>query len=144
MAANPLLSTLVTGLILLAIVVVAVRLRRWRRADARADAETSLAVIDRLLHSPTTWVVGFLVLVLVAVAGTLALVGAVPLPEGVQPAVTTVLIVGSALVLGGFVFGGVYASVRGRGYGSAPAVGLGSLVVGLLALLVIVVQLLLG
>lgn len=144
MATNPLLSTFVTGVILLAIVVVAFRLRGWRHAETVADAETSLGVIDRLLHSPTTWVVAFLVLVLVAVAGALALVGAVPLPEGAQPTITTVLLVGTALVLGGFVFGGVYASVRGRGYGSAPAVGLGSLAVGLLALLVIVVQLFLG
>ena len=145
MAANTLVFTLLSGLILLAMVVLVLRLRRWRRDPGTVGAARSADVVFAdALHNPTTWTVGFLVLVLVAVAGALAMVGALPVPESAQPIVGTAMLVGLGLVLGGFVFAGVYASVRNRGYGSAPAAGMGSLVLGLLALLVVVTQLFLG
>lgn len=144
MAANILFSTLLMGLVLLAMVALVIRGRPWRRAEGRADGGSSFDVIAAALRSPTAWMIVFLLLVLVSVAGSLALVGAVPLPEGTQPLVTTALLAGAGIVLGGFVFFGTYASVRGRGYGSAPAVGLGSLAVGLAALVVVVLQLFLG
>lgn len=145
MATNALLLSLLSGLVLVAIAVGALRLRRWRRftATGRGPVSTDVA-IARTLRSPTTWTVGFLVITLLATAGALAVVGALPLPEGAQPAVTTALLGISALVLGGFVFLGVYASVRNRGYGTAPAVGMASLVVGLVAIVVVVSQLFLA
>jgi len=144
MAANTLLSTLLMGIVLLAMVALAVRLRPWRRVEVSADTGSSIDAIAAVLRSPTAWMVVFFLLVLVTVAGSLALVGAVTLPEGTAPLVTAALIGVGGLVLGGFVFFGTYASVRGRGYGSAPAVGMGSLAVGLVVLVVVVVQLFFG
>lgn len=155
MAANNLVFTVLSGLVLLGMVALVLRLRRWRRGPAelrrtstppRGASTPSTADVElaALLRDPTTWTVGFLLLVLVAVAGSLAMVGAVPVPESAQPLVGAVLLGVSAIVLAGFVFAGVYASVRGRGYGSAPAFGLGSLAVGLLAMVVVVVQLFFG
>ena len=145
MAANTLVFTLLSGLVLLAIVALVLRLRGWRRKRVGGPGPPSVeATLADVVRSPTTWTVGFLLIVLVAVAGALAMVGAVPLPEGAQGTVTTALLGLGAVLLGGFVFGGVYASVRSRGHGSAPAVGLGSLAVGLLALLVVVANLFLG
>ena len=154
MAANTLLFTLLSGLVLLAIVVLVLRIRRWRRGPTELrgyttfrpsrEGDAASAGLTAALRDPAAWSVGFLLLVLVAVAGTLAAVGAMPVPESVQPLVTTVLLVLAAVVLGGFVFAGVYSSVRSRGYGSAPAAGLGTLVVGFLALLVVVVNLFVG
>jgi len=145
MAANNLLFTFLSGLVLLGIVAAVLSLRNWRRGStSMRPSTTPMAAAASVLHSPRTWTAAFFVLVLLAVGGALAMVGAVPLPEGTQPVVTTALLAGAGLVLAGFVFLGVYASVRGRGYGSAPAVGLGSLSVGLLALVVVVTQLFLG
>jgi len=152
MAENTILFTLLSGLVLLAIGAIVLRLRRWRhgpeelRGTSTGIRRPSSAdqAIAEAIRSPTTWTVGFLLLVAVAVVGALAVVGAVPLPESVQPLVVTALVILAALVFAGFVFAGVYASVRSRGYGSAPAVGMGSLAVGLVAIVVVVVRLFLG
>ncbi|HKJ58197.1 MAG TPA: hypothetical protein VKA37_03135 [Halobacteriales archaeon] len=152
MAENTVVFTFLSGLVLLAIVAIVLRLRTWRRGEEelrgtstglRRPSSADQAVAEAI-RSPTTWTVGFLLLVLVAVAGAMAMVGALPVPESVQPLVGTVLLILSAAVFGGFVFAGVYASVRSRGYGSAPAVGLGSLAVGLIAMTVVVVRLFFG
>lgn len=145
MVANSLLFTLLSGLVLLGIVAFVLRLRNWRRdRGGQRRPRSAEAAVSNAARSPATWSAGFLLLVLVAVGGALALVGAVPVPESAQAAVTSALLVVGALVLGGFVFGGVYSSVRGRGHGSAPAAGLGSLAVGLLVLAVVVAILFLG
>lgn len=145
MVENTLLLPLLSGLLLLAIAVGVLRLRNWRHAAAASAGPRSAEVaFSRAIRSPTTWTVGFLVLVLLALAGTLAMVGAIPLPESARPTVTTALLAASGVVLGGFVFLGVYAAVRERGYGSAPAVGLAALVVGLVVLLVVIARLFLG
>ena len=147
MVANTLLFPALSFVVLLGVAVIVLRLRSWRHgaAESSLSASPSFDVeLAETLKDPATWTVGFLLLVLVAVVGALAMVGAVPLPEGTQPLVGAVLLLVTALVLGGFVFAGVYSSVRGRGYGSAPATGLGALVVGILALVVVVVQLFFG
>lgn len=144
MAVNPLLSTVLMGLILLVIVAGVLQLRNWRSAGQREDSGSSYEAIGNALHDPTVWTVTFLVLVAVAIAGALAVVGALPIPESIQPIVGTALLAITGVVIGGFVFAGVYSSVRGRGFGSAPAVGVAAVSVGFLVLLVVVVQLFLG
>ena len=152
MAENTIVFTLLSGLVLLAIVAIVLQLRSWRRGEAelrrtstgvRPPRSADVAIAEAI-RSPTTWTVGFLLLVLVAVAGAMAMVGALPVPESFQPLVGTALLIVSAVVFGGFIFAGVYASVRSRGYGSAPAFGLGSLAVGLVAMVIVVVQLFFG
>lgn len=131
-------STLLMGLILLALVAVVVWGRNWRRTSpstAEADA------FGRLLGSSTTWTLVFVVVALGAAAGAVALVGGVGFEV---PSETIVLGLAGAflLLLGVYLFGGVYASARSKGMGRAPAVGLGSAVLGLLFLGLIVLQLL--
>jgi len=146
MAANTLLFTVVSGLVLLAMLLVILRVRSWRQEPAAegAPAESGWTRASEALNSPTTWTFGFLLLVLLAVTGALAVVGGLPIPEATQAAATTAVMVATGLVLAGFVFAGIYSSVRSRGLGSAPAVGLGSLVIGVLALVVVVAHLFLG
>lgn len=152
MAENTIVFTLLSGLVLIVIVAVVLQIRSWRRgAEQLRGRSTGVrtpssadAAVAEALRDPTTWTVVFLLLVLVAVAGSLAMVGALPIPESAQPLVGAVLLAVSAIVLGGFVFAGVYASVRSRGYGSAPAFGLGSLAIGLIVMVIVVVQLFFG
>ena len=155
MAANDLIFPVLSFLVLLGVAALVLRLRRWRRGPAElrgmtpsnlpaTRTDSPAAELTETLRDPMTWTVGFLLLVLVAVAGSLAAVGALPVPESAQGLVGTVLLIVAAIVMAGFVFAGTYSSVRGRGYGSAPATGLGVLVVGLIALVVVVVQLFLA
>ena len=145
MAATTLLFPLVSGLLLLAIVLGVLRLRGWRHATPTGGrATTPSTAVVAAVNSPTTWTLLFFLLVLGGVAGALAMVGAIPVPEGAQATITTALLAGFGLALCGLVFGGVYGAVRGRGHGTAPAVGLGSLAVGLLLVVVIIAILFLG
>ena len=143
MAANPFLMSLLMGLVLIVIAALAVQLRGWRH-DAEAGAGGAFQAAARALRSPVSWAVVFLVLVAAAILGALAAVGAFQIPASVQPMVGTALVAAVAVVFGGFVFLGIYAAVRGRGHGTAPAVGLGSLTVGLLVILLVVANLFLG
>ena len=155
MAVNDLLFPVLSFVVLLGVAAFVLRLRRWRRgpAELRGMTSTNLpatrtsspsADLSETLRDPATWTVGFLLLVAVAVTGALAVVGALPVPEGYQGYVGTGMMLVAALLFGGFLFAGTYSSVRSRGYGSAPATGLGALVVGLIALVIVVVQLFLG
>lgn len=154
MVANNLLFPLLSFVVLLGVAALVLRLRNWRRGPAELrgmtptrwspSTSTPSADLAEAFRDPMAWTVGFLLLVLVTVAGALAAVGAMPIPESAQGLVGTALLVVAAVVLGGFVFAGTYSSVRGRGYGSAPATGLGALVLGLIALLVVVINLFLG
>lgn len=140
MAANPFLMSLLMGLVLIVIAALVVRLRGWRQ-DEGADAGNAFDDVARALRSPASWAVLFLVLVGAAVLGVLTAVGAFQIPASVQPVVGTALVAAVILVFGGFVFLGIYATVRGRGHGTAPAIGLGSLTVGLLIVLLVVANL---
>ena len=155
MAANELIFPVLSFVVLLGVAALVLRLRRWRRGPAELHGMTpttlpatrtgsSSADVSETLNDPTTWTVGFLLLVLVAVAGALAVVGAIPVPESAQGLVSSLMLLVAALVLAGFVFAGTYSSVRSRGYGSAPATGLGVLVVGIVAIVVVVVNLFLA
>lgn len=154
MVANNLLFPVLSGLILLGVAALVLRVRRWRRGPEELRRRTSRLPATRstspsaelagTLNSPTGWTTGFLLLVIVTLVGSLAVVGALPIPESAQGPVGTVMLLVGAVVLGGFVFAGVYSSVRNRGHGSAPATGLAMLVLGAIALVVVVVQLLLG
>jgi hypothetical protein len=117
MAANTLLFPLISGLLLLAIVLGVLRLRGWRHAAPTGGraASPSTAVVSAV-YSPTTRPLLFSLLVLGGVAGALAMVGAVPVPEGAQATIAAALLAGFGLALCGLVFGGVYGAVRGRGH----------------------------
>ena len=131
-------STVLMGLVLFALIAVVAWGRDWRRVG---DAEPTPRTIGRVLGGPTTWTVLFALVALGAAAGAVAVVGG----AGVDiPGETVVagLVAALGLLVAIYLFAGVYASARSRGLGRAPAVGLGSVVLGLLFLGLIVLQLL--
>ena len=140
MASSVLLSTLLTGIALLAIAVGMLRFRRWKRGP---DMRDSADFVQRATNSPAVWTAGFVLLALGFGAGVVAIVSGttITLPEDFGSQLTLVL-VPFLVLLGLYVFAGIYSSAKDRGLSSAPAVGMASAVVGLLVLTAIVVKLL--
>lgn len=147
-------STFLMGLFLLAIFVAIVRLRgvgwaspassgraaelpeRTENVPARSTATDTVSS-----ETPMGWVIGFLLLVLVAGGGAVMFIGGTQLPTvGTQMAG-----VGLAVIIGGLVCGyfvsGLYLSLRSHGRHSAEAVGVTLWLLGLLGVLVIAAKL---
>ena len=138
MAQTLLLSTLLTGALVLAVVLVAVRWVDWQVYTS--DGPEGPGMVSRAAGHPTVWIVGFLLLLVVFGGGTVAFVAGI-LSESLVNAVGLVLGAAAAAVVGGYLFYGVYASARGRGRPSSVAVAEGSTLVGAMFLLVITVKL---
>jgi hypothetical protein len=139
MAQTLLLSTLLTGAVVLAVVLAAVRGVDWR--DYAPDAPDGPGLAERAAGSPAVWIAGFLLLLGVFGGGAVAFVAGVGLAEETVNAVGVVLGAATAAVVGGYVFYGTYASARGRGRSASVAVAEGTTLVGALFLLVIAARL---
>ncbi|MEF8840020.1 MAG: hypothetical protein V5A62_00135 [Haloarculaceae archaeon] len=139
MAQTLLLSTLLTGAVVLALALAAVRWVDWR--GYAPDAPDGPGLLARAAGHPGVWIVGFLLLLAVFGGGAVAFVGGVGLPETMVNALGVVLGAATAAVVGGYVFYGTYASARGRGRPASVAVAEGSTLVGALFLLVIAARL---
>jgi hypothetical protein len=139
MAQTLLLSTLLTGAVLLAIALAAVRWVDWR--DYAPESSDGPGLVSRAADSPAVWIAGFLLLLAVFGGGAVAFVAGVGLPEPMVDAVGLVLGIATATVVAGYVFYGTYASARGRGRPTSVAVAEGTTLVGALFLLVIAVRL---
>lgn len=139
MAQTLLLSTLLTGAVVLAVVLVAARWVDWR--GYALDSPEGSGLVSRAAGHPATWIVGFLLLLAVFGGGAVAFVAGVGLPESTVNAVGLMLGIATALVVSGYVFYGTYASARGRGRPTSVAVAEGTTLVGALFLLVIAVRL---
>lgn len=139
MAGTLLLSTLLTGALVLAVALVAVRGVDWR--EYAPDSPEGPGLLERAMNHEAVWIVGFLLLLAVFGGGTVAFVAGVGLPEQVVSAVGLVLGAAAAAVVGGYVFYGTYASARGRGRPTSVAVAEGTTLVGALFLLVIAARL---
>ena len=139
MAQTLLLSTLLTGAVVLAVVLVAARWIDWR--GYALDSPEGSGLLSRAASHPAVWIVGFLLLLAVFGGGAVAFVAGVGLPESAVNAVGLVLGAATALVVSGYVFYGTYASARGRGRPTSVAVAEGTTLVGALFLLVIAVRL---
>ncbi|MFC6963892.1 hypothetical protein [Halocatena marina] len=154
---NYLVSTLLMGLFLLAIVVVIARLRSVSETATASGGRSTASELPDITPSarstetvsseiPPTWIIGFLLLVLAAGAGSVLFIGASSLPSiGIG---TQMAGIGLAIVIGGLVCGyfvsGIYLSLRSHGRKSAEATGVAIWLLGLLGVGVIVVNLLLG
>lgn len=146
-------STLLTGVLLLAILGVIGRLRDWQRnaaasggggAGERAPSPTTGDRLERALRSPTGWILTFLALVLGFGGGAVLFVSDPSVPGMSQGALQLLLAGAFALVILAYVFLGVYVSARARGQKSAFAAMIGAWVLGLLFIAAISLQLLLG
>jgi hypothetical protein len=139
MAQTLILSTLLTGAVLLLIALAAVRWVDWQ--GYALDSGDGPGLVSRVAGHPAAWVGGFLLLLVVFGGGAVAFVAGVGLPEETVNALGLVLGAATAAVIAGYVFYGTYASARGRGRPTSVAVAEGSTLVGALFLLVITVRL---
>lgn len=138
-------SAVLTGLVVVGLVAALARSREWRSAAptpgaVRTGDTSAVTTLTETVRSPLGWTVAFLGLVLVIGGGVLAfLTGAIP--AGVGQALGVMLVLVAATVMCGYLFWGVYHSVRYRGIESAQATGVGLWVVGMVLLVVVVAQL---
>jgi hypothetical protein len=139
MAQTLILSTLLTGALVLAVVLVAVRWIDWHAYTPDAPGRRDL--VSRAAGNQSVWIVGFLLLLAVFGGGAVLFVAGIGLPEETVNAIGLVLGVATATVVGGYLFYGTYVSARGRGRPSSVAVAEGSTLVGTLFLLVITAKL---
>ncbi len=134
-------SSLVMGVLVVALGLVASRWRSWRSLDADGHDEPWLfrasARLSSFARTPVAWGVGFAALLLVFGGGTLLL-----LTGQLGTAALLGMAAAGGLVVGGYLFYGTYASARMHGLGNAAGVAAGSWAVGLLFLLVLTVKLL--
>lgn len=143
MATSALVSTAVTGAVLLVILAVVLRLRDWQHPTP-STAAASAGGVARRVNSPLGWSLGFFV-VAFGVMGLAVLYAAGEPVAGLEPQTIGLLALG---VIGGVfgigLLGAVHAGVRSRGLSSARAAAVSATLVGLLVLTAIVVRLLLG
>lgn len=154
--ATYLVSALVMGVLVVVVAVATLRLRTWQhytvqvpRNMATVAAETRAAqaagrpqspeftlpgeaLADRLVHSQATWYLGFVVVALGFGAATLLSLGG-----DTAPAATTIGLL-FVLVLGLYLPIGLYVALRNRGHASARAAGEAALVLGVVAIVAIV------
>lgn len=143
-----LLSAALMGLFLLAVVVLANRYRtRSYSIQTRREVEREedyLMFANRLVRNPTTWVVAFLVLVVGFVAGAVAFLGGVSVPEPSRQLIWLAVAGGLAVLLSLYLGVGLYLSARSRGHKSAQAAGVAVIALGFLFLGAVTVKLLVG
>lgn len=138
MAQMLLLSTLLTGVVVLVIALAAVRWVDWR--GYAPDSPEGPGLASRVAGHPAAWIVGFLLLLAVFGGGAVAFVAGF-LSDSMVGVVGLVLGAATAAIIAGYVFYGTYASARGRGRPTSVAVAEGTTLVGALFLLVIAVRL---
>lgn len=137
-------STILMGLFLVAVVAL-VRISERREYEAPSSREGG-GLATWLTESPMAWILGFFLLVFVTGGASVLYVGGM-LPSGSG---ATAQLAGAALaavvalVLVGYLVWGAYATARSHGYVRSGAVAVGAWMVGLLFVVVIAAQLLLG
>lgn len=131
-------STVLMGLLLVAVAAALVYGRDWRRYTPLGDDEDTFTTVSNAAASPTTWIVSFLLLVLGFGGSTLLYVTSSGATQNLALVLLGALI---GLALAFFLFMGVYRSVRGHGRSTAEAVGAGAWALGLLLVVVIAAKL---
>ena len=147
MVSLTLLSTAVMGLLVLVTVVTAARIggQRAPGADESADRYTVITrQLGEVVRTPAVWSIAFVVITLGVGALVVLAVGNFAFVEGFTDSLLGVVFAVVGLLLTGFVFLGAYFGVRGRGLGNAHGVAAGSFAAGLVFLVLITIQLLVG
>lgn len=147
MVSLTLLSTALMGLLVVATFVAVAQIGAQRTAPGQGSADTYTVVTDSLREisqQPVVWAVAFIGITLGVVGTAVLAVGSFGLSEGLSGTLLTLSYAAVALLIAGFVFLGAYFTARGRGLGNAHGVMAGSFATGLLFLLLIAVQLLVG
>jgi len=147
MVSLTLLSTALMGLLVVGTFVAVAQIGAKRTAPgagsiSRYDAITG--TLSEVAQKPITWAISFLLITVGIGAVALLAVGSFGVPEGLSGSLLTLVYAAVALLIAGFVFFGAYFGARGRGLGNAHGVAAGSFAAGLLFLVLIVAQLLVG
>lgn len=144
-AGSYLASTLLMGLFL---IVIATALTRSERAPVpgtngeNVDREGSIGTgLERLARNPRAWVLGFVLLTAGIAVGALLYVGGGPLPDESREVAGLVVAGLLLLVISGFLFLGTYLTATSKGRSSAWGVAEGTIALGLLSIVAIVVNL---
>ncbi|SFR96720.1 hypothetical protein SAMN05216559_1693 [Halomicrobium zhouii] len=143
MSATLLTSALVMATLAVLVLVAIVRSRRWYHYAPAPDEHGQVPALagqqrPPLLERPTTWIVGFLALMLGAVGGVFAFVTNPDAPGELFS--VPVLAVGG-LLLGGYLLYGTYSAAKGRGHPSSIAAAETATLAGGLFLLAVSAQL---
>jgi hypothetical protein len=140
-------SAVLMGGLLLAVVVYLLGAREWYHytpAVAGAGTGDVFTSTARVVRSPVTWTVSFLVFVAAVVGAGMAFVAA-PEVEFVDPGLTSMALTGlAALLLVIYLFGGTVYLAKSRGFGDAAATAFGAGVITLLFIGVVFLKLLTG
>jgi hypothetical protein len=140
-------STALMGGLLLAVVVYLLGAREWYHytpTPAGAGSGDVFASTARVVRSPVTWTVSFLVFVF-AVAGAGMAFVAGPEVEFVDPGLMGAVLSGlAAILLVVYLFGGTVYLAKSRGLSDATATALGTALIALLFIGVIFLRLLIG
>jgi len=147
MVSLTLLSTALMGLLVVAPFVTVAQIGAKRTApgaDSTSRYDAIVGTLSDVANKPVVWAIAF---VTIAVGiGTVALlaVGNFGLSEGLSGSLLTLAYAAVGLLLTGFVFLGAYFGTRGRGLGNAYGVAAGSFASGLVFLVLIAADLLVG
>jgi len=137
-------STLIMGLLIVGVVALALRARRWEHytpqvayGDLNAGGGRPRSAIGRVVATPSVWTATYILLAVVFLGGVIVAAGGGVSMAG--PAVMGAL----GAVLAGYVIGGVYVALRQHGRPTAQAVGGAAVALGGLFLIGLTLQLVL-
>lgn len=147
MVSLTLLSTVLMGLLVVATFVAIAQIGAKRTAPGAGSVsryDEITGTLGDIVRKPVVWAVAFVVIAVGIGAVSLLAVGSFGLPEGLSGSLLTAVYAAVALLVTGFVFLGAYFGARGRGLGNAHGVAAGTFASGLVFLVLIVTQLLIG
>lgn len=146
----PLTSALVMGLFLLVVVIAITRNERWRIYDgpggnaSRSRPDALADYVAEWIQHPWSWTLVFVFLTVGFAFSALLYVGGGPAPEASR-GIAGVVIAGFLLILvGSFLFIGMYITAKSRGRSNAWGVAEGVFALGVVFMGAIVVNLLIS
>lgn len=141
MAISNLVSTLLMGVFLVAVVVFIHRIDRRAYTPQREAAGSRVsAVVTGIRDSPTTWILVFLAVTFLAAAvAVIGAAGGVSIVSVDSPVLVFAGLLGILLIV--YVLWGAYLTAKSHGIGNAGAVAISAWVAGLLFAVTIVAKL---
>lgn len=147
MATLNITSAILMGLFLIAIAAGFMRLRDWQEVVTVREAESGLDFIARILYTPATWILLFVLVALGLTMLAVVFVGGTPVPGMSMPGqgvIEAAFIGVVGLVFAAFLFLALFAGAKNRGLSNAPAVAFGAIVMGLIFVTIVTIKLLLA
>ncbi|MFC6614994.1 hypothetical protein ACFQAS_08545 [Halopenitus salinus] len=135
------------GLLVLATFIAVGRLARKRSSLTAEEGDRYDRLASRLgslVRTPVVWTITFIVIAVGIGVLVVLSFGNFGLPEGVPGTLLNAVYGLVGLLIGAFVFLGAYSATRDRGLGNAQGVAAGSIALGMVLMLVIALQLVVG